>query len=200
MTKCLGSEAHSRCRERRVKCDESKPCCLRCRGKSIICKGYRVDPAIISPMEYNRTQALTSPFSFCEPQLDKLTHIRDLMHLLPLMLAHEQKAQDTSLRAMDYVTSPNSYISIYLQFLPNRIGHNLALDHSIECVANLLGDLRRPPGYRDVTRALSSYGVALKFLQISLQDPVECLSAEVLCATQLLGFFEVCAAPWLDGS
>ena len=119
------------------------------------------------------------------------------MDLVPLMLAHEREAPNATLRSMDYVASPNSYISIYLQFLPSRLGHNLALDHAIECVARLLRDLRRPPRYRDVSKPLSSYGMALKYLQDSIEHPVECLSAEVLCATQLMGLFEVRATALL---
>lgn len=41
--------------------------------------------------------------------------------------------------------------------------------------------------------ALVSYSRAINSLQCSLADPLYCLSPEVLCAVQVLGFVEVCS-------
>ena len=70
------------------------------------------------------------------------------------------------------------------------MGYNIALDSAIDAIICALRDLSRSASKSSVA-TLTAYAQALVDLQDTIEDPVECLSAETLCATQLLGYFEV---------
>ena len=84
-----------------------------------------------------------------------------------------------------------SQLAAYVDFLPARSGHSLTLDSAIQCLVAGLRDLALPAEYRSPIKTLTSYSRALECLQSSLSHPKQRLSSETLCATQLLGIFEV---------
>lgn len=85
-----------------------------------------------------------------------------------------------------------SQLAIYLVFLPSRSGHSMALDSAILCLVAGPHDLAKPAAQRSSAKTLASYSRALHYLQRSLDHLTQRYSSETLCATQLLGIFELC--------
>lgn len=81
--------------------------------------------------------------------------------------------------------------SSYLNFLPTRYKENPLLRDALFCTATQSRWLLRPQSRIADTAILASYGNALQRLQEALTDPDQCLHPDVLCATQVLGLFEV---------
>ncbi len=79
----------------------------------------------------------------------------------------------------------------YLNYLPGRIGHNSALDKAAACVAARAQQWLSSPSEPVSSSILKLYSSALAALQAELQCPNACLRPDVLCATQLLGIYEV---------
>lgn len=81
--------------------------------------------------------------------------------------------------------------SSYLNFVPTRYEENPLLRDVLFCTAAQSRWLLRPQSMTAETAILASYGNALQRLQKALTDPDQCLHPDVLCATQVLGLFEV---------
>ena len=79
----------------------------------------------------------------------------------------------------------------YLSFLPSRYGHTPCLDNAAHCVAARLRQWLIAPLDPPNDSVLSLYSRALISLQSALNDPVLCLRPEILCATAILGIYEV---------
>lgn len=80
----------------------------------------------------------------------------------------------------------------YFSYLPFRFGYNLCLDDASRCLASrVTGWLRNGAVAPDQT-TISLHNKALQSLQTAIEDPVECLQPEVLCAIQMLAMHEVC--------
>ncbi|UKZ76950.1 hypothetical protein TrVFT333_004666 [Trichoderma virens FT-333] len=79
----------------------------------------------------------------------------------------------------------------YLNYLPSRIGHNGALDKAAACVAARAQQWLSSPSEPVSNSILKLYASALAALQAELQCPNACLRPDVLCATQLLGLYEL---------
>ncbi|KAL7904735.1 hypothetical protein GGI35DRAFT_193564 [Trichoderma velutinum] len=79
----------------------------------------------------------------------------------------------------------------YLNYLPGRIGHNSALDKAAACVAARAQQWLSSPSEPVSGSILKLYASALEALQAELQCPNACLRPDVLCATQLLGIYEL---------
>lgn len=79
----------------------------------------------------------------------------------------------------------------YLNFLPPRYEDNPLLQDVLFCIATQSRCLLGPQSVNTETKILAIYGRALEHLQKALIDPDQCLHPDVLCATQILGIFEV---------
>ncbi|KAL7791585.1 hypothetical protein V8C37DRAFT_382165 [Trichoderma ceciliae] len=79
----------------------------------------------------------------------------------------------------------------YLNYLPGRIGHNRALDKAAACVAARAQQLLVSPSEPVSGYILKLYSSALMALQAELQCPDTCVRPDVLCATELLGIYEL---------
>lgn len=79
--------------------------------------------------------------------------------------------------------------------VPPYLGNQATLDIAMAAfTVHLLGKARRDGAL--VARSRALYGQALGALQRSLNHPVEWRTSEVLCATMVLGIFEVsCSLP-----
>ncbi|OAL32036.1 hypothetical protein AYO22_00906 [Fonsecaea multimorphosa] len=79
-----------------------------------------------------------------------------------------------------------------LSFVPSRYGQTPSLTYAADCVVERLRGIvdsnRVPSGGPTVA---SRYVKALKCLQAALDDRELCMKPETLCATELLGIFEV---------
>jgi len=81
--------------------------------------------------------------------------------------------------------------SSYLNFIPARYEDSPVLHNALFCVAAQSRWLLQPLPRTTESAILGAYGNALQTLQEALVDPEACLHPDVLCATQVLGLFEV---------
>ena len=83
-----------------------------------------------------------------------------------------------------------SLLGSFLWHIPPRLGLNASMDYAIHAVATSYFGRR----FRDGTmlrRAEHSYGAALRSLAMMINNKDKQLESEVLCATILLGHYEV---------
>lgn len=184
-------------RTRRIKCDEIKPTCRRCRTGGYNCSGwgYGDSPPPGTAVSQMPKTVPASPSSL--PQLDGSAACRDIILLGPLLssrdlhpsslLPHEAKAQ--------FLMSRSKRLASYVFHIPSRSGHNSTLDSAVACVAAVVREVYSyegtPSKFRCSAQSLALYGLALQNLHTSLQSAERSLEAETLCATELLGLFEV---------
>lgn len=118
---------------------------------------------------------------------------RDLLHLMweTSRTVNEAAMVSPKSAILEYIGSAAKPLMLYLEFLPARLGRNRALDSTVDCVAKALRNFCLPADGRSNVSMLQSYSKALKHLQKNLEDSGDYLSADTLCATQLLGIFEV---------
>ncbi|KAH8801391.1 hypothetical protein F5884DRAFT_806472 [Xylogone sp. PMI_703] len=101
-----------------------------------------------------------------------------------------------------FFTKPSSLNTIshyenwsYLRELPRRYGYSACLDSAIDCVAERIREsfllVATPP--KSNSRAL--YIKALQSLRLSLSTPKNCITAETLCASELLVLWELLNEP-----
>ena len=81
----------------------------------------------------------------------------------------------------------------YLSYLPSRYGQATCLDDAAHCAIARVRHFALTPTEPLSRNILSLYSKALLSLQAALNDPVLCLSPDVLCATQILSIYEVVA-------
>jgi hypothetical protein len=79
----------------------------------------------------------------------------------------------------------------YLDFLPSLYGDSKSLDNAALCLAARLRHYLNHPGEPPTAKTCALYSVALKALQAELDDPELRVQPHVLCATQVLGLYEV---------
>lgn len=194
----------TRHRERRVRCDEQKPICCRCRFGDRVCRGSRYG------REREPVTAITKAVSF-SPESATLSDIRDIMLLAPLLFGRPWGSDgyvDPDPAAAGYTSSfmmsQGRGLVSYVHHLPRACGHSKLLDISMQCVAEALRQRVvkvTPKQATDVDvlimtprhdKMLASYSKALEMLQRALNLLEESVSAETLCATILLYTFEVC--------
>ena len=79
----------------------------------------------------------------------------------------------------------------YFSFIPTRFGHTLVLDDAFRCLITAAHSILVPTYRQPDSTILSYYGKALHSLQFAVNDPKTRYEPEVLCATGMLGLFEV---------
>lgn len=97
-------------------------------------------------------------------------------------------------RLRDLFTVPQLGSRRLLSFLPSRYAQVSSVRYATDCIIAKLRQVTQPLDSR--TRKgemimLQHYSNALKALQIAIDDENERLTAETLCAAELLGVFEV---------
>lgn len=134
------------------------------------------------------------------PQLVSSKEIRDILLHLPGIMEERLNSIKLSTgipRLGQHVFEYGGDIMAYAEYLPSRAGYDACLDAIITAVALLLRDVKLHQLYgrnnrlqlRDIT--IAAYTRVLQLLQIALCDQKRSLSAEILCATELLASFEV---------
>ena len=83
----------------------------------------------------------------------------------------------------------------YFSFLPSRYGYSTCLDDATHCLAARLRQWVIAPGDSPSNGVLSLYSKSLNSLQSALNDPDLFLEPEILCATAILGIYEVNCLP-----
>lgn len=85
----------------------------------------------------------------------------------------------------------NSFLGSWLWHVPLHLGSSSVLDYAALAVAWAYFG-RVSSNQNAINRARISYSVALRALAAALDDTTMQYSAEVICATMLLGLYEVC--------
>lgn len=187
---CIGTDSTLR-RERRIKCDETKPNCKRCVGAGRLCRGvgYNVTPRPLDASAVVAAPVAIGSLPLLAPRISSTAKATELIHLVP-HVSDISSSRSPAEELSQYTLSQFHSLTLYVEFLPSRMGCNIALDSAIDAIICALRDLCRSSKKTSVA-TLTAYAQALVDLQDMIEDLVECLSAETLCATQLLGYFEV---------
>lgn len=124
--------------------------------------------------------------------------MKDILFLAPILFTQARLDMGRKPNEFtDYAVLRSLEMAPFIFSIPNRLGREPALDSAVRCFASALRELDpRTQAYRQQStvskvKTLSSYSFALRKLQEALNDPVRSLSAETLCATQMLCSFEV---------
>lgn len=81
-----------------------------------------------------------------------------------------------------------------LSFIPSRYATVSSITHAINCLAARLEQIMSPEVFtiKEELVILQQYTTALRSLQEAIDDEDQRMTPETLCATELLGIFEVC--------
>ena len=159
------------------------------------CSGWGYDAA---PLAANARAPKSVPLPPSNlPQLNGSAECRDLILLGPSISARD--LLPTSFLPRDakahYLTARSKRLASYAYHIPCRAGSSMALDSAVACVAAALREFsahEAPPWtFACSAKSLSLYGLALQSLHAALEDAKLSVAAETLCATELLGLFEV---------
>ena len=140
-------------------------------------------------------RASSPPVLISNPELVVIKRFSLLLHLMPLTWPRLGIPQFTG--RLDGFTTPLSTQHVgsrkLLSFILSRYGHVPSLNHATDCVVAKLQQIMQPQDNRPAGEAnvLMHYSKALRTLQAALDDEAQRTTAETLCATELLGFFEV---------
>jgi hypothetical protein len=79
----------------------------------------------------------------------------------------------------------------YLYFVPSRYGHKPYLTAVVDCLIAKAHGTLHPHDIKMSARVLRMYGHALKAVQTAISDGEASMDADLLCAVQMLSFYEV---------
>jgi hypothetical protein len=79
----------------------------------------------------------------------------------------------------------------YLYFVPSRYGHKPYLTAVVDCLIAKAHGTLHPHDTKLSARVLRMYGQALKAVQTAVSDEESSTDADLLCAVQMLSFYEV---------
>jgi hypothetical protein len=83
-------------------------------------------------------------------------------------------------------------MSSYLNFVPSRYGHKPYLTAIVNCVTAKARDTLYPSGASFSATVMKMYAKALRAIQKAVSDEEASRDADLLCAVQMLSFYEVC--------
>ncbi|KAE8384567.1 hypothetical protein ETB97_010089 [Aspergillus alliaceus] len=198
------------CVQRRVKCDERLPGCVKCETYGRPCPGYDRGFKFVAGKPY-RSRRHLGPKSGQQRVEDK-THVAGINSGRANQAIQQsliQRGTSWSLKSTDLnmmqsldtlivdVSQPFPASSTYttsrwFTYLPAIYGRNRTLDSSIRCfVAHHIGMMTG--NQQAIMYSRSTYVEALNRLQRSLCNPTESLSSEILCAVLLQCLYELFA-------
>jgi hypothetical protein len=79
----------------------------------------------------------------------------------------------------------------YMSYVPGLYGTSACLDHAVDCIIARVRHIIAPNGEAGEQEVIRLYLRAINSLQKALNDPNQCLAADVLCATEILALYEV---------
>jgi hypothetical protein len=82
-------------------------------------------------------------------------------------------------------------MSSYLSFVPSRYGHKPYLTAVVDCVIAKAHGALYPPNACFFASMMRMYGKALRTIQEAISDEEASRDADLLCAVQMLSFYEV---------
>ena len=191
------SGACSTCKQRRVKCDQTKPHCRFCLRLGLICGGYEVQPSKFKFRDQtvkflDQTQSATRRKGTTDPQHDMTLMSTpaphptiDLDTAIPFFLMHfAEVGRDLG--------STGGFFEMLIPVYRSQPQHS-ALSLTLSVVSlDMLGLWRHDPGRFQSSR--KSYVQAIERLRVSLNDPGERGMPATMLAVLLLQFHERLAA------
>lgn len=107
-----------------------------------------------------------------------------------------RKEKLASVLVASFENPPNGYqlhhLGRYMTEIPRRLGHNPALDVAVECLLQCHTQLLEANQFsQPSTQPSPEYMRALQILQNVIADPVLGTSADTVCATMLMAYYEV---------
>ncbi|ATZ56358.1 hypothetical protein BCIN_13g01990 [Botrytis cinerea B05.10] len=202
------------CRIRKKKCGEQRPSCAECIRSGWNCPGYpprwkfmnetprlkklysrkkyifesddtspdamSPEKAILSPTEYGSDMFLFEDFQVVSLEVPRFHYNNPLATKLMYCLGCKVKGN----------LLPLWLSGSFFQYIPGRLGHNIALDDAISCVCSLYCD-RSSNEYTKSNAIYRNYVRALSSLQKCLTEENVCLQSETLCASILLQMCEL---------
>ncbi|OCL11126.1 hypothetical protein AOQ84DRAFT_387053 [Glonium stellatum] len=202
------------CVKQRVKCDETKPACVRCTRFGRECPGYEKLAKFVyevpregegqgsflhvrelsrpNPRTGRRRNIENSP----EVSENKQTSASTGSLGIPSAIVPPTQQDIQSLSVfMKNSSIQDAYTEIqwmrkWLSFIPSRLGTSKVLDDAVHClVSHHVGRLSGQD--QVVRRARLAYGQALLSLQQAISDPEQGVSSNTLCATLVLSLYEL---------
>jgi hypothetical protein len=148
------------CRQRRVKCDEQKPTCVRCTRAGRVCTGYAQRWFASSPQPQSSMAQTTVPNS--------LSTVTDQL-----------RSKFVSRLEGDALTARLMMMPVCHVFrhIPSRIGHSLALDDAVACISDGGSDSKL-------------YVKALETLRKAVENGVPPEASQTVAAAFILQTFE----------
>ncbi|KAH6711179.1 hypothetical protein BKA61DRAFT_613220 [Leptodontidium sp. MPI-SDFR-AT-0119] len=191
------------CKKRKKKCDEKRPQCTPCLKSGWKCPGYQtrwkfVDevPRLEEHYANNKFVFDVTDFKISEKAIDKLRNERLVMWEKPTVPRYINPNPLGSAFVFcleSNVTGklfPLRLVGSFFQFIPARLGRNIALDDAVECICSIYAQALPAPNelprgiYRDYAKALAS-------LRSCLDDSVLWKESETLCASVILPLCEL---------
>ncbi|KAK3114868.1 hypothetical protein LTR53_006366 [Teratosphaeriaceae sp. CCFEE 6253] len=169
------------CRARKIRCDLGEPACVACKKASWVCPGY-ADRFVVSQTTSNDRQMKATLTAGQQLPAETQHHTLARTPISPAdILRFELLVRmEGGVLAARLEMMPATHI---LKHIPRRIGLNPALDDAVNCIT------QAPLGH-DSTRASVLYGVALRSLRRTLNDPRQCSAPETLAAASVLQMYE----------
>ncbi|OJJ50390.1 hypothetical protein ASPZODRAFT_57642 [Penicilliopsis zonata CBS 506.65] len=167
------------CRKQKKKCDERTPACSRCIRLGLPCEGSG-----------------RKRYKFVEAQglSTKQSAVMSRRGTRQVLLGTPPANERTSLvKAFIYAVSPSSDLRYslfwtygdFLVDIPPRLGESPALDASADALISAHVSFSSCRGTTSV-HALTKYSRALQALRSALDDPIQAVSSNTLCAVMLL--------------
>jgi hypothetical protein len=198
------------------KCDEERPECLRCRQAGWKCPGYTkrfkfVDERTHLVALYRKKKYILEDVRSALDDSIKHDNLSDLndfgpdqMHIYQQSAPHNTPSAslsmgyDQTLNALCYILDrphtfslfPIKSLGSFFQFIPCRIGRNLALDSSLSCLCSMYTGWRFCASHVSKT-SVQLYTKSLKALRKCLAIPQLRAEPETICASIILQLCEV---------
>jgi hypothetical protein len=143
---------------------------------------YETRLPIPAPNPTDRYEALRVKLNF---------DVMDLSHLTSFHIG--QSTMSAMARNPDLLTTLiGREVNSYLSFVPSRYGHKPYLTAVIDCVTTKARSTLCPSDTGLSTTATNTYGKALHAVQEAVMEEGASQDADLLCAVQMLSFYEVC--------
>ncbi|KJK64727.1 GAL4-like ZnII2Cys6 or C6 zinc binuclear cluster DNA-binding domain protein [Aspergillus parasiticus SU-1] len=196
------------CRKRKKKCDNRAPACTACVASGRICPGYQKKYKFINEnasllAHYRKKKYLLEEIGADLDETVALSRssgnhnystIRSYEWISwPLISSQDHDGANLVYILQDSTSQmvfPLSSHGGFYQYIPGRLGRNLALDSAVACLCTVYADLLAADGTisKDAWR---KYAQSLEALRLCLDDPGRCFQSETICASIVLQLCEL---------
>lgn len=176
-----------------LQCDEARPSCSQCRRGGRKCPGYERNMKFVDegPQLSRKHRKSTHPAKPRELQEQNSKTLTPTIQSSGLNRAQLVACFVSDIFPFEHLIHNLTFLGSWLWQIPRYIGTSPALDAAAQCLA-LAYRGRDSCNSMVLQHSRHAYIRALHNLSKALQDPRIGLSSEILCASMLLGQYEVC--------